>query len=156
MVTPLRRAAPAAVALAAALAAGCGDHQRGTKVVETRAMPVEQVARYGPREPARTLLELVQAAQHNDPMALRQRLTPEWGATPERLAGAMPVIQKLAQAFGTPRIVATRRGPRRATIDMFWGGREGTFILVRERRRWRLARILQGGRRLRVAGITSP
>jgi hypothetical protein len=155
-VTWPRRAAVAAAALAAALATGCGEDQRATKVVVTRVMPVEQVERYAPTDPVRTLLELVQAAQHNDPTALRQRLTSQWGATPERLVVAMPTIRRFAQAFGTPRIVAVHRGPRRAAIDMVWGAREGTFILVPAKRGWRLSRILTGGRRLRVAGIISP
>jgi hypothetical protein len=142
---------------AAALAGmgGCGD-DRGTKVVVAPAMPAEQVQRYAPGEPARALLELIQGAQHNDPAAITERLTPQWGATPERLAEAMPQITKLTQAFGTPHVVAVKRHDGRAAIDLRWGGQRGTFVLVAGNRGWRLARILVDGRRLKIAGLTSP
>lgn len=156
----MRRPARALAAVAAAVlpvlfAAGCGD-DRATKVVVGRSMPAEQVQRYAPGHPARALLELIQGAQHNDPAAIVSRLTPQWGATPERLAEAMPRITRLTQAFGTPHVLAVRRRGRRAAVDLRWGGQRGTFILVTGRRGWRLARILVGGHRLKIAGLESP
>ena len=145
----------AAVALLAGPAAGCGD-QRDTKVVESRSMPAGLIQRYAPRHPARALLELIQGAQHNDAAAITERLTPQWGATPGRLADAMPRITRLTQAFGTPHVLAVRGRGDRAAIDLRWGGQRGTFVLVAGDQGWRLARILVDGRRLKIAGITSP
>jgi hypothetical protein len=156
MVRPrLRGVALAAAAALLAAAAGCGG-ERGTKVVVARSMPAEQVQRYAPGEPARALLELIQGAQHNDPAAITARLTPQWGATLDRLVEAMPRITRLTQAFGTPHVLAMRRHGRRAAVDLRWGGQRGTFVLVGGPRNWRLARILVGGKRLKIAGLTSP
>jgi hypothetical protein len=156
MVRPrLHGVALAAATVLLAAAAGCGD-DRGTKVVAARAMPTEQVQRYAPGEPARALLELIQGAQRNDPTAIAKRLTPQWRATPERLAEAMPQITKLTQAFGTPHVLGVDRQDGRAAIDLRWGGQRGTFVLVAGGRGWRLARILVNGRRLKIAGVTSP
>jgi hypothetical protein len=147
-----RRAAAAGRVLV--LAAGCGE-QREPKVVVARSMPAAEVERYAPRTPAQAL-ELIQVAQHNDPTAITERLAPQWGATPERLAGAMPAISRLTQAFGTPRVLAVRRGAHRAAVDLRWGGQRGTFILRPGKHGWRLARSLVNGRRLKIAGLTSP
>jgi hypothetical protein len=143
------------VALLAGAGAGCGEHPE-TKVVVTGSMPAWHVQRYAPAHPARTLLELIQGAQHNDPTAIIERLTPQWGATPSRLAGAMPRITRLTQAFGTPHVLAVERRGDRAAIDLRWGGQRGTFVLVAGDQGWRLARILVDGRRLKIASITSP
>ena len=151
---PLRRTA-AAVGLVLVLAAGCGE-QRETKVVVAGSVPAAEVERYAPGTPTRSLLELIQGAQHNDPTAITERLAPQWGATPERLVGAMPTISRLTQGFGTPRVLAVRRVAHRAAVDLRWGGQRGTFILVPNKHGWWLARILVNGRRLKIAGLTSP
>ena len=144
-----------AAALLSAPAAGCGDG-RQTKVVVTRTMSAAELQRYAPRHPERTLLELIQGAQHNDPAAITERLTPQWGASPERLAKAMPQITRLTRGFGSPQVLGVERRGDRAAVDLRWGGRRGTFVLVTGRGGWRLARILVGGRRLKIAGIMSP
>jgi hypothetical protein len=151
-----RRSAAVAATLALGLATGCGEDPPPTKVVARSAIPEAEVARRPAGSPERTLLELVRAAQRNDPTGVRQRITAEWGATPARLVRAMPQMNALSQAFGVPRILDVTRSGRRARIRMRWGGQSATFVLVRAPDGWRLARILQRGRPLEVAGVRSP
>jgi hypothetical protein len=119
-------------------------------------MPAGYAERYASQPPARTLLELIRGAQYNDPTAITERLTPQWGATPQRLAAAMPQITGLTRALGTPHVLAVERRGDRAVIDVRWGNQRGDFVLVARQGGWRLARVLVAARRLRIAGITSP
>lgn len=97
-------------------AAGCGN-ERSVRVVQPTTVQPQDLARYPAGSPQRSTLELLRAAQLNDPAAVAGYLAPAFGLDRAAVARSLDGLHNVAISL---------RVPRRLTLR----GRDGSAALV--------------------------
>jgi hypothetical protein len=137
-----------AALLVASQAVGCGDAQP-TRVVVPRPIERENVALYPPGSPQRSTLELMRAAQFNDPETTRRFLAPTWGLSRQEIAAALDSLRTTALTWQAPRsLTATYHGRRTTVVTADVNGHRVRLWWRRDRARWRLTGIGAGSEKL--------